>query len=857
MTRPKILIAGVDPDIAGLEDCLPGLGYTVCAAVRCGRQAVALAAEARPDLALIDLGLEGEISGIDAAGQLRSQFNVPVIYLTDDGSASLWRRARMNDPFGCLLKPFAEGQLRWTIDAALSLHGRETKLKERERRLEREAAELRQRNEELQDEAQLLKIVFHSVSDGVVVTGSDGQFLLVNPVAEQIAGMGATEKDPDQWAETYGTFYPDGETPFPSEDLPLVRAMRGEPVDDVELTIRNRQRPQGIVISVNARPLQDDSGKMKGGVIVIRNITALKNTEKDLLQKMAELRSQSILMETVINSISDGLIVTDKNGKYLIFNEVMERLVGKPEPDVARRVEKYGLYYPDKETLFSREDLQTERAIRGEATDHIEMFVRNQHQPEGVFVNISGRPLRDESGAAAGSVVVVHDVDQIKKAEIKLQETATRLQSQNNTMESIFHSISDGVIVAGEDGKRIMFNASAERIVGVGISDSSPAQWAAQYGIFFPDKVTMVPTEELPLVRALRGEDSDDVELFIRNPNVPAGVFISVSGRPIRTAAGVPQGGVVAFRDVSERVQAEQALLQAFAQGRLEVVDTILHNIGNAISSVSIGVGTLAEELHKNETLRRFSALAQAVEAHRSDWITYLDTDPQGRKIMPFILALAADFTVQNERLTGIAERVESRVAHIVDIIRTQKSFDERAMARKVVNLQQSIGDASKVLSESLASRGIEFHVDCENAPDEILIQESRFHQMLVNLVKNSMEAIDELAEPARLADPHIRINCYLHEEYLVIDVVDNGIGVKKDQSHRIFSAGYTTKQEGSGLGLHSAANFIIASGGKIRVLSDGLGKGTTMRIMLRRSSIDPETRTVRPSTDSGGGGDD
>ena len=308
---------------------------------------------------------------------------------------------------------------------------------------------------------------------------------------------------------------------------------------------------------------------------------------------------------------------------------------------------------------------------------------------------------------------------------------------------------------------------------------------------------------------------------------------------------------MIVFHDVTERVHAEQALMQAFAQGRMEVVDTILHNIGNAINSVSIGVGTVREELRQNAPLRRFSALARTLEAHRSDLLSYLSDDPQGRKVVPFIQALAADAAAQNERLTRTVDRVKSRVAHIVDIINTQKSFHEGTTARKIVNLRQSINDALKVLAESLASRGIELRVDCARAPGEVRIDESRFHQMMVNLVKNAMEAIDELAQQAAPAARRIAVDCYLQNEFLVIDVVDSGIGIKDDRHRLIFTAGYTTKKDGTGLGLHSAANFVIASGGKIFPLSGGIGKGTTMRVMLRRSSTLPEPTPERTGNGS------
>ena len=227
-------------------------------------------------------------------------------------------------------------------------------------------------------------------------------------------------------------------------------------------------------------------------------------------------------------------------------------------------------------------------------------------------------------------------------------------------------------------------------------------------------------------------------------------------------------------------------------------------------------------------------AVAEALETHRDDWPEYIATDPRGRRVLPLIQALAADFEGQRDRLTRTVERIGGRVAHIVDIVRTQKSFDDGAMVRKVVEVRTCINDGIKVLSESLRSRGIRLRVDCQGAPKEISIQENKLHQALVNLVKNSIEAIDELAESVPLHEPSIDIRCYRQDADLVIDIIDNGIGIADTNSRLIFSAGYSTKDGGSGLGLHSAANFVIGSGGKILALSDGAGKGTTMRLMLR-----------------------
>ena len=183
-----------------------------------------------------------------------------------------------------------------------------------------------------------------------------------------------------------------------------------------------------------------------------------------------------------------------------------------------------------------------------------------------------------------------------------------------------------------------------------------------------------------------------------------------------------------------------------------------------------------------------------------------------------------------------------------MDIIRTQEAFTTARVQRKVIDLREAIADAVRTLQDSLAKRSIEVDVDCARAPDEILVQESQFHQMLVNLLKNAMEAIDDLGRTGRGAPPgpRIRIVAWSDEGHITLDVTDNGIGVDPGSVREIFTAGYTTKKSGTGLGLHSAANFVVGSGGTIEPLSRGIGQGTTMRVRLRLPGI-PQDDRPRP----------
>ena len=100
-----------------------------------------------------------------------------------------------------------------------------------------------------------------------------------------------------------------------------------------------------------------------------------------------------------------------------------------------------------------------------------------------------------------------------------------------------------------------------------------------------------------------------------------------------------------------------------------------------------------------------------------------------------------------------------------------------------------------------------------KTAPQEIQIQESQFQQTLVNLLRNSIEAIDEHMQSDGLNEtPRIEIKAYTDEDFLYLDITDNGIGIIEQNLKLIFTAGYTTKESGTGLGLHSSANFVIGS---------------------------------------------
>jgi len=147
----SILIVEDEPLIAAASCAmLEAMGHTVVASVSDGREALLLAESLHPDLVLMDIGLKGSMDGIEAAALLNEQFALPVVFLTGSGDTATINRAVQSRPFGYLIKPFTEAELRGALEVAIARHRAEAELLHRERALVQYARSLRTRS--LEDE---------------------------------------------------------------------------------------------------------------------------------------------------------------------------------------------------------------------------------------------------------------------------------------------------------------------------------------------------------------------------------------------------------------------------------------------------------------------------------------------------------------------------------------------------------------------------------------------------------------------------------------------------------------------------------------------------------------------------------
>jgi len=182
-------------------------------------------------------------------------------------------------------------------------------------------------------EKEALNAMLSTIGDGVIIVdGSDVR--LFNPAAEQLLGKGPGKAPLEKWSEIYGFFYPDKRTPVPAQEHPIMRALRGENIDQMELYVYNDATPHGLFISITVRVLYDDQGAPRAAVAVLHDITQRKVGEQRLNEFYALLSHE---LRTPLTSIRGSLGLLE-GGVAGVLSEMGGELVAIATLEVDRLV---------------------------------------------------------------------------------------------------------------------------------------------------------------------------------------------------------------------------------------------------------------------------------------------------------------------------------------------------------------------------------------------------------------------------------------------------------------------------------------------------------------------------------------
>jgi PAS domain S-box-containing protein len=567
-------------------------------------------------------------------------------------------------------------------------------------------------------------------------------------------------------------------------------------VEDVTEFVRLKQ--QTLEQEKLAEKLRTRAGQMEAEVYqraaeVQEANQRLEAANQALLRELSERkRAQEALtnsqkwLSTTLGSIGDAVIATDMNGAISFMNPVAESLTGWTQAEAAGKSMDVVFDIVNKETRRPVENPVKKVFREGKIVGLADHTILRSKSGKEFDIEDSAAPILADAGETFGVVLVFRDITDKKLAE---EET----KRQKDMLQLILASVADGVVVADTNGKFLLFNAAAERFIGIGAVDASPDQWSHQYGSFLPDGVTLFPAEELPLVRAMRGQNVDDVELFIRNPNVPEGRLLSITGRPLKGEDGSLKGGVVVLHDITERKRAEELMLRAKEEAERtskfkdQFLSTMSHELRTPLNAVLGFSDLLADERYGplNEKQRR-----------------YIDHIHTGGK---HLLTLISD-------ILDLSKIEAGRMELAIENLGVRAAFGE------VLSVMQPLADKKSHVLSSSAEAELAVRADS-----------TRFKQILMNILGNAIKFTPsggriELA--ARLEGGKVRV-----------EVRDNGPGIAPEEQRRIFEAFYRLqgsgkKTEGTGLGLAITQRLVELQGGELG-LDSQVGQGSCFHFSL------------------------
>jgi len=397
--------------------------------------------------------------------------------------------------------------------------------------------------------------------------------------------------------------------------------------------------------------------------------------------------------------------------------------------------------------------------------------------PDGSVKHIHtvGHPVLNTSGDLMQFVGSSTDITERKRAE-----QATRLLAAivESTHDAIVSKSLNGVITSWNKGAERLFGYAAEEAVGQNIILIIP-----------PER----RDEERTIVELLmRGERVDHFET-VRMRKDGSLLDVSLTISPMKDASGRVVGASKLARDITERKRAEEALLQAQAD---------LAHV-NRVTTMGELAGSIAHEIKQP---------ISAAHTNAQTCLRWLGRD------QPDI-----------DEARGAVSRIIQDVTRASEIIsRIRALFKKAEPEREYVDVNEVIQEMISLMRSEAGRRAISIHTDLTSALPSVRADRVQLQQVFMNLMLNGIDAIDEgnmagdlTIKSQRNADGHV-----------LISVSDTGIGLPPERADKVFDAFFTTKPQGTGMGLSISRSIIESHGGRLWATGNS-DRGATFQFTL------------------------
>jgi two-component system sensor kinase FixL len=530
--------------------------------------------------------------------------------------------------------------------------------------------------------------------------------------------------------------------------------------------------------------------------------------------------TQHTTAESIVDSMGDGVIVVDADGAIQLFNPAARELLGRGPVDEPSWLwpKVYGTYASDGKTLLSEDQLPVLRALRGEHVDNYPIFLRTPERPDGFFIAVSARPIRNPEGELGGAVAVFRNITDQKRTEAELREAQEELErrvvertlglaraNRELNLEIEERKQAEEALKSSERQHRLMADSLPVIVAYVDAQQRylfSNASYNTWFGLM-PDEIDGKPVWEVvgieryqvirPSIELALSGKSVVTDLEVQHQQLGARQ-LQMNLVPDLDESGLVQGFYAVGLDITES-QAAKALER---QHREELAHV------SRVATMGELTAALAHEL--NQPLTSIRSNAQAA------------------------LRLMQTGAIAEGEIEEILDDIISDDKRASEVIRRLRAMlSKRPMTLETLSLSDVVEETIIIVRNDSILRGV--GIRSETAADLPPIRADRIQlqQVLINLIVNGFDAMRDAPDEKVLTIKAFPTN----DGGTCVCVSDTGPGLPEDPEARtIYQPFYSTKEEGMGMGLSISRSIIEAMGGKIWAENNS-GRGATFHFTI------------------------
>ncbi len=640
--------------------------------------------------------------------------------------------------------------------------------------------------------------IYFNSPDGIFVADSTGRYTDVNPSACEITGYSFEELTsmslfdilhPDSIAEAADIFESLKCNGRISNEFKYIKKDGTIYYMQVDAVKFDNDRYLGFC---------KDTTKCKLNKEAYEELAVRKKLEEELVRQKRQLEIKNRQLEAIIESMSDGLFMIDKNYDFTFLNQGGQNFFYKPETVTNGASFSHTKYYDMQGRVLMIEDMVGSRVLKGEKIKHSRL--KAERPDKTLYFSMSGNPIYDEAGEIAAAIICCRDITE----EV---ENEGVIYQQREQLEAIIENMADGFCLIDKNNKCVKVNKAHRKLIESG-TISGLEQASGHRQTLYDENGDILPAEDIPSNRLLRGERIYQQRLMTKANGT--NYYFDITGTPFLDNDGRFLYGILTSCDVTDRFHKENIIRQQQEQ-------------------------LLKSEKEKNEALIR----AMEVKDEFLSIISHEFKTPLAvinSAIQTMELICKDELSVKGKNFIRIIQQNAYRqlrlVNNLLDITRANAGQIKMNKSNvDIVLLTKSIVDSVNICAEQ---KGLKIEYITAMKTKFIYLDEEKYERILLNLISNAIKFTPEgNSIKIRLFQKSIE-----KKSKVCIEVIDTGVGIPRDKQSLIFErfgqvdSSLTRQAEGTGIGLSLVKKFVEAHEGEIKVESEP-GRGSTFTTIL------------------------